>query len=94
MGKVGTGQHGEKPVTVELADTEKDLPKSKPVHSMDVMAADLKYNYSPPLSREPTSAQVFMLLLEVQEAWCKDWPLFTQLLTRTRALRFWQCLPC
>lgn len=54
---------------------------------MDLMAADIKHNYSPPVSRGPTSAQVFMLLLEVQEAWCKDWPSFIQVLTCARALR-------
>jgi len=62
-GRLGRSCYGEFP------DTEKDLPKSPLVHSMDLMAAGVKHNYSPPMSRGPTSAHVSVLLLEAQEAW-------------------------
>lgn len=67
--------------------TQKGIPESMLVHSMDLMAVDVKHYYLPPVSRGPAPPQVFMLLLEVQEAWCKDWPLFIQVLARTGAHR-------
>lgn len=61
VGMVCAGQHGQ--AGEELVDAEKDLPKHKLIHSVGLMAADVKHNDLPPTSRGPTFAQVFLLLL-------------------------------